>query len=133
MKLRKIELKLEGDQFWPRLPIVHVRGSEGAGAIPRDASDVEAEDVIKSWHEAAILRVTPADGRALIGFWKDAEHCQYLNVPVETTEDGLFAMRLGPTSTDFFIVPEDHKTNYMLELVEICSVDDPKYGEVALY
>lgn len=133
MKLRKIEHKLEGDKYWPKLPIVHVQGSSSAQEIPQGASQPEAEEVIRSWQQAAVLRVTPADSKALIGFWIDAGHCQYLNEPVETTEAGLFAMRIGKDDVDFFIVPQDHQTNYQLELVEVTSIDNPKYAPVPLY
>ncbi len=133
MKLRKIELKLEGDEYWPKLTMVHVPGSAVAKPIPEGASQSEKEDVIKSWDQAAVLRVTPADGKALVGFWVDSEHCQYLNVPVETTGDGLFAMRIGDAAIDFFIVPEDHKTNYQLELVAVTNTENPEYAAVPLY
>lgn len=133
MKLRKIELKLEGDVHWPKLPIVHVDGLSSAKEIPQGASQPEAEEVIRSWQQAAVLRVTPADGRALAGFWLDADRCQYLNQPVETTADGLFAMRVGKENVDFFIIPQDHQTNYQLELVEVTGIDNPKYDNVPLY
>ncbi len=133
MKLRKIELGLEGDEYWPKLSIVHVPGTADAAPIPTDTNQPETEEIIKSWDKAAVLKVTPADGGALIGFWASSEACQYLNVPVETTKDGLFAMRIGGSDVDFFALPQDHTMNYSLKLVEVVSIDDPKYSHVALY
>lgn len=48
-------------------------------------------------------------------------------------DDGLFAMCVGDGDVDFFVLPQDHKTNYQLQLVEVTNVDDPKYAETPLY
>jgi hypothetical protein len=56
-----------------------------------------------------------------------------LNVPVELTTDGLFAMRISNEPVNFFIIPQDLHTNYSLELVELTSIDDPVYKEVAVF
>jgi len=133
MKLRKIELKLEGDQYWPILPIVHVGGDATAMPIPDGALQPELEEIIRSWDKAAILKITPNDGKAMVGFWVSSGSCQYLNVPVETTNEGLFAMRLGSGPTDFFIVPQDHQTNYQLEYIETAKIDELKHKNVPLY
>ena len=134
MKLRKIELGLEGDEFWPKLSIVHVPGVPQAAPIPAAGMDqAEAEKVIRSWDKTAVLKVTPADGGALVGFWAASDACQYLNVPVETTKDGLFAMRIGGSDVDFFALSQNHKTNYVLELVEITGIENPKYSHIAVY
>lgn len=133
MKMRKIELQLEGDKYWPKVPVVHVAGTVAAQALPEGVSQEEAEAVIRGWDQVAVLRVAPADGRALIGFWTGPNHCQYLNVPVETTDDGLFAMRVGSDDTDFFIIPENHHTNYALELVTVTTLNDPSYETVPVY
>jgi hypothetical protein len=133
MKLEKIEQSLEGDQYWPKIPIVHVEGDKNADPIPLGATQEEGEKVIRSWDRAAVLRVAPADGKALIGFWTSAEHCQYLNVPIKTTENGTFAMRIGDKPVDFFIVPQNHNTSYRLELIEETHTNDPKYKDVPLY
>ncbi len=133
MKMRKIELGLEGDEYWPELSIVHVAGTSGAAPIPAGMNQPELEKVIRSWDKAAVLKVAPADGGALIGFWADSNACQYLNVPIETTSDGLFAMRVGGSAVDFFVVPQNHATNYSLELVDTVDIDDPKYAHVCLY
>lgn len=76
MKLRKIELKLEGDQYWPKVSIVHVRGNPSAKHMPDGATQPEGEQVVRTWEQAAVMRVTPADGKALVGFWASPEHCQ---------------------------------------------------------
>jgi hypothetical protein len=133
MKLRKIELSLEGDEFWPKLSIVHVPGVAEAQSIANGMNQPEAEEVIRSWNQAAILKVTPADGGALVGFWVSNSACEYLNVPVEVTNEGLFAMRVGGSGVDFFVLPQNHKTNYSLELVEMVNIEDPKYSNVCLY
>ncbi len=133
MKLRKIELKLEGDKYWPKWPIVHVEGDSSAQERPEEATQTEIEETIRSWQKAAILKVSPHDGKALVGFWVSSNMCQYLNVPVETTTEGLFAMRLGAAPTDFFLVPQDHQTNYRLEYIETVTIDDSRYEEVPLY
>ncbi len=133
MKLKKIELGLEGDLYWPKICIVHVPGNASAATIPADATQEETEEIIRSWNTAAVLRVSPVDGKAMVGFWVDNEHCQYLNVPVETDPGGLFAMRVGDGDTNFFLIPQDHQTNYTLEFVAVVGVDDPKYTDVPLY
>lgn len=133
MKLRKIELGLEGDEFWPKLSIVHVAGAAGAQSITSGTNQPEAEEIIRSWDKAAVLKITPADGGALVGFWISNNACQYLNVPVETTNEGLFAMRVGNSDVDFFVLPKNHATNYSLDLVEVVGIENPKYAHVALY
>jgi hypothetical protein len=133
MKLRKIELGLEGNEFWPKLSIVQVAGVPEAAPLPNGLPQKEAEEIIRSWDQAAILKITPADNGALVGFWISDKACQYLNVPVETTDEGLFAMKIGNGDVSFFVVPRNHETNYTLELIEVTGVDNPAYANVNLY
>jgi hypothetical protein len=54
----------------------------------------------------------------------------YLEYEFET--DMEFAMRIGPTDNRFFVMPKNHGDRLKLELVEITTEGDEKYGDLIL-
>lgn len=126
----KSKLNVASDDFWPFMPIVNIPGNKEAQNIPEGATQQQAEAVIKTWQKIAILEVTP-DIEVYVGFIS-GEHSQFLNVTVQK-QDGKFGMRLGHQDISFFVIPKDLKSRPTLKLVEIASIDEPKYTDLPLY
>jgi hypothetical protein len=55
-----------------------------------------------------------------------------MNVPIET-KNNMFGARIGDDDVSFFVIPKDLESRPMLRLVEMTSIDDPKYEDLPLY
>lgn len=130
MKDIKTLNNLAVDEYWPMVAFVTVEADTPARQVPAGASQAEAEEVVQSWQRVAILEVS-SEIEMYFGF-KVGGHAQFLNVPVET-ENGLFGARVGDGDVEFFVLPTDLKSRPSLRLVEVASVDDPKYETLPIY
>ncbi len=130
MRNIKLEQHLDKDEHWPNIATVRVRKKQSAMSIPVRATQAQAEAIIQSWHDVAILQVTPPIS-IYFGFII-GDHAQCLNMPVET-QQGKFGVHVGDKDVIFFVFAEDINTQLKLELVEITDITDPRYSELPLY
>lgn len=126
----KAEKNLAGDQYWPLIAGVNVQAKAPAPAIPEGANQEEAEEIVRSWQQVAVMKVTP-DIEVYFGF-KAGDHAQFLNVPVEK-KNGLFGARVGDGDVTFFVIPKDMVSRPLLELVEVTSINNSKYKDIQVY
>jgi len=130
MRNIKLEQNLAGDEHWPYMATLTVTGNPAAAPVPTDATQPELEEIIQTWDEIAVLKITP-DIEALFGFIID-DHAQYLNIPIET-EEGKFGVHIGDSDVTFFVFAKDTTTRPTLELVERVSLNDERYETLPLY
>lgn len=126
----KIKQNLDGDEHWPGLAWVLVKGDKSEKPFPAGASQVMAEEIVQSWQQIAVLEVTP-DIDVYFGFMTDGP-AYFLNVPVQR-KNGRFGVHLGDGDVRFFVIPKDLKARPELKLVDVVSVSDPAYADLPLY
>lgn len=130
MKNYKIEYNIGGDENWPDIARVLVKGIAGQNSASEIEDNSEREEVIQSWKNVAVMKATSDKPMNFyIGFLKDKK-CQYLKH--EFTTNLYFGMRVGPEDVNFFVLPTNFQDRISLELVEITTEDDPKYSELVL-
>jgi hypothetical protein len=126
MRDLKADFDLTSPDNWPHLPIV---------AVPGDSSAVEWPP--EAWSGIVVLKVSPPDADFLIAF-KNGGNMQYLRrafSPGEYgQEDGLFGMRRGPGDVEFTVLPPalTWGDELKLEMVELTTIDDPKYPNLVI-
>jgi len=130
MRNIKLEQNLANDEHWPNMSTVKVTASATASSFDPDIKAPELEEVIQSWHEIAVLRVTPKVD-FYFGF-AIGEQMQFLNSPIETEND-TFGVHIGNSDVTYFVFATDMKTRLKLELSDRVSIDDPKYKTLPLY
>lgn len=130
MRNIKLEQRLDGDEFWPVMATVTVTGNYLAAPITDDMVQPQLEEVIQSWNEIAVLKITPAV-ECHFGFMIE-NHTQFLNTPVET-EDGKFGVHIGDSDTTFLVFAKDMKAKVKLELINRVDINDERYATLPLY
>ncbi len=130
MRNIKLERSLDADEFWPVMAMVTVTGSQLAAPITEGMAQPQLEEVIQSWSEIAVLKVTP-NVECHFGFMIE-NHAQFLNTPVET-EDGKFGVHIGDSDSTFLVFAKDMKTKLTLELVDRVDINDQNYATLPLY
>lgn len=122
---------LAADEHWPCIGSVVVEAEpQLAMPIPAGASQQQAEEIVQTWQNIAVLRVSP-NIDVMFGF-QVGDHMQFLNTPIET-DNGVFGVRLGDGVVRFFVIPVDMKSRPVLELVTTTNIDDPLYSNLPLY
>lgn len=130
MRNVKIEQGLDGDQHWPFIATLTIEGNPDSPPIIEGMTQFEIEDIIQSWEEIAVFKITP-DVETYFGFIVDGR-AQYLNVPVET-EDGKFGVHIGDRDVTYITFTKDMITRPTLGLVERTTIHDAKYATLPLY
>lgn len=115
----KKEQRLGGDLNWPKLYFVPIKG------------DLTATSEIEKWTKVAILEAHPPNVDFQIAF-KSGDFSQRLQAPVQTL-NGQFGMRIGPGDVEFFAVPLARAAEVELRLVEVTTIDNPRYPDLPLY
>ncbi len=126
----KIKNSLTGEESWPGVSSVFVKGISGQTEVADKKLEEKNEKVIQSWKNIAVMRATgEKETEFYIGFY-NMEIMQYLHYEFRTNLD--FAMRIGPGDVRFFILPKNLDKKIDLELIEITSEDDKKYKDLVL-
>lgn len=122
---------IAGDEMWPLIGSVAVGvSSSDAKPIPKDSSQIQAEEIVQSWQKVAVLKVVP-DMDVYFGF-QAGDHMQFLNVSIKK-ENGLFGARVGDGDVRFFVIPKDLKSRPSLELIDVVDIQDTNYINLPLY
>jgi hypothetical protein len=130
MRNLKLEKNLTGNEKWPVLLSVFIKGIPGQADVSADNSEEENEKLIQSWKNVAVFRATAEKPvKFYAGFSNYAAVC-YLEYEFETDMD--FAMRIGPTDNRYLVLPKDLNDEIKLELIEVTTEDDPKYKDIVL-
>jgi len=130
MKNYKIENNLVGDEKWPNIPFVAVKGISKERSASGIDDVVERENVIQSWKNIAVMKATSdKPTKFYIGFLK-GDLCQYLKH--EFTTDMEFGMRISPEDTNFIAFPLNFEDKIQLELIDQTTENDPKYQDLIL-
>ena len=130
MKNFKLEKNLTGDENWPSISFVSVKGIPGQNSVSEIEDSSEREKIIQTWNNIAVLKATSEQPTEFfLGFLK-ANRCQYLKH--EFTTDMEFGMRIGPEDVNFFVFPKDLNSLIKLEFVEQTTEDNPKYPDLIL-
>ncbi|HSH31938.1 MAG TPA: hypothetical protein VK963_04705 [Candidatus Saccharimonadales bacterium] len=79
----------------------------------------------------AVLEVVPHRARFQIAFKNDS-NAQRRHRPIRT-RNGLFGMAIGGADVEFFALPLKRGTEVQLRLIEVTTIDNPKYANLALY
>ncbi len=109
---------------------VTVPGSFLAAPITEGMVQPQLEEVIQSWNEIAVLKITP-NIECYFGFMIE-NHAQFLNTPVETEND-KFGVHIGDSDSTFLVFAKDMKTKVKLELVDRVDISDENYSTLPLY
>ncbi|MDP4038586.1 MAG: hypothetical protein Q8P54_01285 [bacterium] len=126
----KSEQNLAGDEHWPFIPVVTIKGDELAKAIPEGANQTQGEKVVQSWQKVAVLEVNP-DIEVYFGFIA-GRHMQFLNVAVRKKQ-GQFGVRVGDGKVSFFVIPKDLQSRPSLKLITVTTTQDKAYADLPLY
>ncbi len=130
MRNIKLEQKLANDEHWPNMATVRVEASSTASPFAPDITHPELEEVIQSWHEIAVLKVTPGV-EFYFGFIA-GDKMQFLNTPIETEKEA-FGVHIGGDDVTYFVFATDMKTRLNLEISDRVNIDDPRYKTLPLY
>lgn len=130
MRNIKLERNLDNDEYWPHITTLKVSGSSSAAPIPTGTTQPDLENIIQSWTDIAVLKVSPIT-EFYFGFML-TDQAQFLNVPIET-EDGKFGVHIGDSDITFLVFAKDMHTQLTIELVDRVNVDDERYPSLPLY
>ncbi|MFA6048189.1 MAG: hypothetical protein WC737_05280 [Parcubacteria group bacterium] len=130
MRNYKMEKKLVGDENWPNISFVSVKGVPGQESASEIKESSEREKVIQAWNNIAVMKATSEKPtKFFIGFLK-GNNSQYLKH--EFTTDLEFGMRVGPEDVNFIVLPVSFEDKVNLELTELTTEADPKYPDLLL-
>lgn len=138
MRNAKLAENLIGPEHWLEVPTIVVPGDSNAQPLKSDLSLEEKESIIQSWPQVAVFQVRRewGSGWAYDSFqieFSVGDFAQYLTDPIQPAE-GMFGMRVGPDETAFKIRPDQkHRKPVEFNLIEVVTVDDPKYKNLPLY
>ena len=125
-----MEKNFIGNEAWPVIPSIFVKGIPGQADVSADNTAEENEKIIQSWKNVVVLKVaSDKPVKFYLGFSNYAA-VSYLKYEFET--DMEFAMRIGPTDNRYLAIPKNLDDEIKLELVEITTEDDPKYKDIVL-
>ena len=126
----KLEQNLTGDENWPNISFVHIKGISGQDSVLEIKDSSEREKIIQTWNNIAVMKATSdKPTKFYIGFLK-SNRSQYLKH--EFTTDMEFGMRVGPEDVNFLVLPVNSEDKVNLELIEQAAETDPKYPDLIL-
>lgn len=125
-----MEKGLSGDEKWPNISFVSIRGIPNQKSVSEIKDDSEQEPIIQTWNNIAVMKATSEKPiKFYIGFLKN-NRSQYLKH--EFTTDMEFGMRAGPEDVNFLVLPVNLEDKINLELIELTIETDPKYPDLIL-
>jgi hypothetical protein len=130
MRNYKIERNLGGDEYWPDISFISVKGVLEQKSASKINDSFEREKIIQTWDNVAVMKATSdKPTKFLIAFLKDNKSRYFKQ---EFTTDMEFGMRIGPEDVNFMALPLNLEDKINLELIEITTEADPKYPDLIL-
>jgi len=127
----KQKYNLAGNNLWPHIASVYVKGIPNEPDINHNELSDENEKIIYSWKNVVVLKATSDHPTPFFVGFSHEKAMKYLDL--ELTTDTSFALRIGVNDIRFFVIPKSNLSEKInLEVVEITTEDNPKYADVTL-